>query len=153
MRVLVVVNRSAGTADDGALAAVLEVLRDGADVEVAATAGIAELERVVAGRGDRRPVVVGGDGSVHAAVAALDRAGGLDPARPIGLVPLGTGNDLARSGCRWSPRRPRGRSCPGCRGRWTCCATTRAGSSSTPCTPVWGRRRGCGPSGSRTCWA
>jgi len=42
-------------------------------------------------------VVVGGDGSVHAAVAALDRLGALDPADPIGIVSLGTGNDLARA--------------------------------------------------------
>jgi diacylglycerol kinase family enzyme len=97
MRLLVLVNRSAGTADGDALATVLDVLRDGADAEVAATADLAQLDRAVAGRGDRRPVVAGGDGSVHAAVRALDRAGGLDPARTLGIVPLGTGNDLARA--------------------------------------------------------
>jgi diacylglycerol kinase family enzyme len=97
MRLLVVVNRSAGTADGDALARALEVLGNGAGTAVAATDGIAELDRVVAGRGDRRLVVVGGDGSVHATVAALDRCGGLDPERPLGIVPLGTGNDLARA--------------------------------------------------------
>ena len=40
-------------------------------------------------------VVCGGDGSVHAVVAALHRAGAAGP--PVGLIPLGTGNDLARA--------------------------------------------------------
>ncbi|MGY1672225.1 diacylglycerol/lipid kinase family protein [Geodermatophilus sp. SYSU D00710] len=95
MDLLVVANRSAGSADEERLARALEVLRAGADVEVAATADAADLDRVVAGRAGRRLVVAGGDGSVHAVVAALDRAGALDPADPLGIVPLGTGNDLA----------------------------------------------------------
>jgi diacylglycerol kinase family enzyme len=49
----------------------------------------------VRARGDRRLVVIGGDGSVHAAVRALDRAGALDPGEPVGIVPRGTGNDFA----------------------------------------------------------
>ncbi|MGY1735993.1 diacylglycerol/lipid kinase family protein [Geodermatophilus sp. SYSU D00684] len=93
MRLLLVVNGSAGSADG--LDPALEVLRAGADVEVAATADAGDLDRVLAGRDGRRPVVAGGDGSVHAVVAALDRAGALDPADPLGVVPLGTGNDLA----------------------------------------------------------
>ncbi|MGY1686732.1 diacylglycerol/lipid kinase family protein [Geodermatophilus sp. SYSU D00867] len=93
MRLLLVVNGSAGSAD--ALDPALEVLRAGADVEVAATADAGDLDRVLAGRDGRRLVVAGGDGSVHAVVAALDRAGALDPADPLGVVPLGTGNDLA----------------------------------------------------------
>ncbi|MGY1691463.1 diacylglycerol/lipid kinase family protein [Geodermatophilus sp. SYSU D01105] len=96
-QLLVVVNRSAGTADDDAVAAAVAELRRHAEVEVAATGDEAELDAAVAARGERRPVVVGGDGSVHAVVRALDRAGQLDPAEPIGLVPLGTGNDLARA--------------------------------------------------------
>ena len=95
MALLVVVNRSAGTADDEALDTALDVLRGGTDVEVAATADAGELDRVLAGLDGRRPVVAGGDGSLHAAVAALDRAGALD--RPLGVLPLGTGNDLARA--------------------------------------------------------
>ncbi len=99
MRVLLVVNRGAGSADDDRLGRALEVLRAGADVEVAATADAGDLDRVVAGRAGRRLVVAGGDGSVTAVVAALERAGALDPADPlgnvVGIVPLGTGNDLA----------------------------------------------------------
>ncbi|MGY1792587.1 diacylglycerol/lipid kinase family protein [Geodermatophilus sp. SYSU D00525] len=93
MRVLLVVNGSAGSADG--LDPALDVLRAGADVEVAATADAGDLSRVLAGRDGRRLVVAGGDGSVHAVVAALDHAGALDPADPLGVVPLGTGNDLA----------------------------------------------------------
>ncbi|MFD2091112.1 diacylglycerol/lipid kinase family protein [Blastococcus deserti] len=92
---LVVVNRAAGTTDDDSVAAALKALRAGADVRVAATAGADELMEAVATRGDRRVVVVGGDGSVHAAVRALDRVGALATEEPVGIIPRGTGNDLA----------------------------------------------------------
>lgn len=90
-------NRGAGTADDDAVETALGVLRAAADVAVAATADAAELDEAVAGLGDRRLVIVGGDGSVHAAIGALDRAGRLDPAEPVGILPRGTGNDLAQA--------------------------------------------------------
>jgi diacylglycerol kinase family enzyme len=41
-------------------------------------------------------VIFGGDGSLHALVAALDDRGELAN-RPAGLIPLGTGNDFART--------------------------------------------------------
>ncbi len=87
------VNRGAGSAGEERLARALEVLRRGAGVEVAVTGSPSELDDVVAARGTRRLVVAGGDGSVSAVVAALDRAGDLGD--PLGVVPLGTGNDLA----------------------------------------------------------
>ncbi|SHG27602.1 Diacylglycerol kinase family enzyme [Geodermatophilus nigrescens] len=87
------VNRGAGSAGEERLARALEVLRGGAGVEVAVTGSPGELDDVVAARGTRRLVVAGGDGSVSAVVAALDRAGDLGD--PLGIVPLGTGNDLA----------------------------------------------------------
>jgi diacylglycerol kinase family enzyme len=96
-RLLAVVNGTAGTADDESVRAALDELRTGADVEVAATTDERELEAALAGRGDRRVVVLGGDGSVHAAVATLDRLGALGAAEPVGIVPRGTGNDLART--------------------------------------------------------
>ena len=96
-QLLVVVNRAAGTTDEESVASALTALRAGADVEVTATADAAELRRAVEGRGDRRLVVLGGDGSVHAAVTALDAAGGLDPEESVGIIPLGTGNDLAQA--------------------------------------------------------
>jgi diacylglycerol kinase family enzyme len=97
MGLLVLLNRAAGTADDEAVQAVLAELRTGADVEVAVTGDEDELREALAGRGERRPVVVGGDGSAHAAVCALDRLGALDAAEPLGLVARGTGHDRARA--------------------------------------------------------
>ena len=96
-QLLVVLNRDAGTADDDAVEAALTELRTGADVAVTATVDQAELADAVVHRGGRRLVVLGGDGSVHAALRALDRAESLDPAEPVGIIPRGTGNDLARA--------------------------------------------------------
>ena len=93
---LVVVNGAAGSAQDEPVEAALAVLRAGADVEVAATASADDLDDVVARLDGRSPVVVGGDGSLHAVAAALDRAGVLGAA-PVGLIGCGTGNDLARA--------------------------------------------------------
>jgi diacylglycerol kinase family enzyme len=104
MRLLVLVNGAAGTTDDDSVEAAVAALRRGAEVTVAATTDEGELRAAVADLGDRRPVVIGGDGSVHAAVDALDRAGLLDPALPVGIIPRGTGNDLA--GTLGLPRDP-----------------------------------------------
>ncbi len=93
---LVVVNGAAGSAEDEPVEAALAVLRRGTDVEVAATSSSDELDDVVRGLAGRRPVVLGGDGSLHAVAAALDRAGVLG-AEPVGLIACGTGNDLART--------------------------------------------------------
>ncbi len=95
-RLLVVVNAAAGSADDEPVEAALAVLRSGAEVTVAATRSAEDLDEVVAGLDGRWPVVVGGDGSLHAVVGALDRAGRL-PDVPVGLIACGTGNDLARA--------------------------------------------------------
>jgi diacylglycerol kinase family enzyme len=96
-RLLVVANGAAGTTDDDSVETAVAVLRTGAEVTLAETAGREELLAAVTGRDGRRLVIVGGDGSVHAAVHALDRAGALDPAEPVGIIPRGTGNDLART--------------------------------------------------------
>ena len=96
-QLLAVVNRAAGDMDDDSVESALTALREGADVTVAATAGADELLQAVRGRGDRRLVVIGGDGSVHAAITALDAAGGLHADDPVGIIPRGTGNDLARA--------------------------------------------------------
>jgi diacylglycerol kinase family enzyme len=102
---LVVTNAAAGGAQDDAVQAALAVLHSGARVRVAATAEAAEVEAVLASRAPGEGVVVvGGDGSVHAVVNALDRLGRLSPDDPVGLVPLGTGNDLAR--CLGLPLEP-----------------------------------------------
>lgn len=92
---LVITNAAAGSAHEEAVDAAVRTLSAHADVEVAATTSPEDCDAAVARRGGRRVVVCGGDGSVHVIVTALHRAGDLDDA--IGLVPLGTGNDLARA--------------------------------------------------------
>ena len=61
----------------------------------AATSQPGELDSVLHRAGSRRIVVAGGDGSMHAVIAALYRRHDLK-APCIGLLPLGTGNDFAR---------------------------------------------------------
>jgi len=93
----VVTNAAAGSTDDDRVAAAISVLEAAADVRVEQCAEPGDLDRVLDGREGRTVVLVGGDGSVHTAVAALRRRGELSPDQPLGLVPLGTGNDLART--------------------------------------------------------
>lgn len=90
-----ITNREAGSVDDGPLDAALAELRTGASVEVAATSNPGELDGVLHRAGSRRIVVAGGDGSLHAVIAALYRRNELSTA-VLGLLPLGTGNDFAR---------------------------------------------------------
>jgi diacylglycerol kinase (ATP) len=92
---LVITNSEAGTADEENLARALEVLRARASVEVVGTSNPGELDGALTRAGSRRIVVAGGDGSLHAVVAALHRRH--DLARTtLALLPLGTGNDFAR---------------------------------------------------------
>jgi YegS/Rv2252/BmrU family lipid kinase len=92
---LVITNRDAGTGDQASLDEALTVLRGRASVEVAATANPGELDGVLHRAASRRIVVAGGDGSMHAVVAALHRRNELKD-KVLGLIPLGTGNDFAR---------------------------------------------------------
>jgi diacylglycerol kinase (ATP) len=92
---LLITNATAGSADEGQLDAALAVLRAATDVEVAITTNPGELDGVLHRRGGRRIVVAGGDGSLHAVVAALHKRNELADT-VVGLVPLGTGNDFAR---------------------------------------------------------
>jgi diacylglycerol kinase (ATP) len=92
---LLITNPDAGSADEERLERALEVLRASADVEVTHTGNPGELDSVLHRRGGRHIVVAGGDGSLHAVVAALHRRHELADA-VVGLVPLGTGNDFAR---------------------------------------------------------
>ncbi len=92
---LLITNSEAGSADEGRLEEALAVLRAATDVEVVTTANPGELDSVLHRRGGRRVVVAGGDGSLHAVIAALHRRHELADT-VVGLVPLGTGNDFAR---------------------------------------------------------
>ena len=92
---LLITNKDAGSTDTEDLEKALVVLREATDVEVSATANPGELDGVLHRRGSRRVVVAGGDGSLHAVVAALHRRNELGNI-VLGLIPLGTGNDFAR---------------------------------------------------------
>ena len=70
---LLITNADAGGAHDDALEVALGVLREDADVEVATTSNPGELDGVLHRAGSRSIVVAGGDGSMHAVVAALHR--------------------------------------------------------------------------------
>jgi YegS/Rv2252/BmrU family lipid kinase len=93
---LVVTNAAAGSHDEDRVEEALEVLRAGADVRHEECADPADWDRLLDLRAGRTVVVVGGDGSLHTAVSAAWRRGQLASVR-FGLVPLGTGNDFARS--------------------------------------------------------
>ncbi len=93
---LVITNRDAGSADEESLDLALGVLREQASTEVQATGNPGELDGVLHRAGSRRIVVAGGDGSLHAVIAALHRRNEL-AGRVLGLLPLGTGNDFART--------------------------------------------------------
>jgi diacylglycerol kinase family enzyme len=91
-----VVNGRAGSVDEDAVAAVRERLAaHGAAVDVVATEQADDVGAVVRDlpRGWAL-VACGGDGSLHVVVQQLYAHGRGDV--PLGLVPLGTGNDLAR---------------------------------------------------------
>jgi YegS/Rv2252/BmrU family lipid kinase len=92
---LVITNDGAGTSDEQNLERALAVLRERASVEVQATSNPGELDGVLHRAGSRRIVVAGGDGSLHAVVAALYRRNDLG-GTTLALLPLGTGNDFAR---------------------------------------------------------
>ena len=77
------------------LARLLE--RAGVD-EVLATSGPGDAARLAQGAvtaGARTLIVAGGDGTLHEVVNGLAKRSGTGPAPRLGLVPLGTGNDLA----------------------------------------------------------
>ena len=92
-----VTNASAGTADEVSIDAAVTVLRGGADVRVEQCADPGDLAALLDDRDGRQVVLAGGDGSVHLLAATLHGRGELSADDPVGLLPLGTGNDLARS--------------------------------------------------------
>ncbi|HSS67018.1 MAG TPA: YegS/Rv2252/BmrU family lipid kinase [Nocardioidaceae bacterium] len=94
---LLIANKAAGSSDQASIQAAVERLEhEGVGLEVAATEDPADLDVALDRRGTRDVIVVGGDGSLHAVVAALAGRQELDQLT-LGLIPLGTGNDFARS--------------------------------------------------------
>lgn len=87
-------NVSAGSAEQEQVEAAGAVLRTHGPVELARSDDAEDVDRILDGLGERRLVVAGGDGSIHLVVQRLHDRGELDT--DLALVPLGTGNDLAR---------------------------------------------------------
>lgn len=93
---LIIANEAAGSAEREAVAAAVGVLGEGGPTELARSGDAADLNRILDQRAGRNVIVAGGDGSLHAVVAVLRERGEL-AACTLGLLPLGTGNDFARS--------------------------------------------------------
>jgi diacylglycerol kinase (ATP) len=93
---LVITNSDAGSGDEESLQKALQVLRSHTSVEVQATSNPGELNSALHRAGSRRIIVAGGDGSLHAVVTTLYRRNDLKNA-VLGILPLGTGNDFART--------------------------------------------------------
>lgn len=96
-RLLVVTNVSAGGTQRVETALAVLDAAAGVDVAVATCTEPGDLDRALDGLDGRTLVVAGGDGSVHTTVATLRRRGELQGVGPLGLLPMGTGNDLART--------------------------------------------------------
>jgi len=91
---LLVANPDAGGTDEGVVAEVRARL-EAAGTPVRSVAGDDdELDTLLRDADGDCVVAVGGDGSIHRVAARLHAVGRLD--LDVGLVPLGTGNDLAR---------------------------------------------------------
>jgi diacylglycerol kinase family enzyme len=93
---LLLTNAGAGSADREGIDAAVRVLRAGGPVEVVVLDDDPTLDEALDRRGGRRLVVAGGDGTLHRVVSTLHRRGELGEV-DIGLIPLGTGNDFART--------------------------------------------------------
>jgi YegS/Rv2252/BmrU family lipid kinase len=96
---LVIVNAKAGTTDQESVRRAVSALRaEGRnEVTLRECADLADLNRALdQHRADQPVIAAGGDGSIHRLVNTLSARGEL-AARIIGLLPLGTGNDLARN--------------------------------------------------------
>lgn len=93
--ILLITNADAGSNESSALDAAVTALRARCRVDVVSTHDADDLDEALAKRAGRDLVIAGGDGSLHATVAALCARGELDQPT-IGLIPLGTGNDFAR---------------------------------------------------------
>ncbi len=96
MTSLLVTNAGAGSADRERINAVARILEASGSVEIVILDNATGLDQVLDRRGGRRLIVAGGDGTLHRVVTALQCRGELSDAE-LGLIPLGTGKDFARS--------------------------------------------------------
>lgn len=94
MSFVLLANVEAGSAEDDEVDAARTVIGGHGPVELLRTGDVDDLDRVLDGLDGRRLIVAGGDGSMHLVLQRLHDRDRLDA--DLGLVPLGTGNDLAR---------------------------------------------------------
>lgn len=96
--VLVLVNPSAGSSEERRVEKLCRALEGScpSGIDVQGPASDEEYAETIAGAVGRDVVVVGGDGSVHRLLQGLLDQQLLDRVGAVGVVPLGTGNDLAR---------------------------------------------------------
>lgn len=93
---LLLASARAGSMDDEAVEVARAALAEAGDCEMVSTTTPEELDAALDGVQRRRVVVAGGDGSLHLVVQHLHRRSELTDV-DLGLIPLGTGNDLARA--------------------------------------------------------
>jgi len=93
--IVAICNPAAGGVGNGAFTAALDVLRSGAEVAVVTLDHPSQLGEVMSRYGGHKPVVIGGDGSLHTVIQFLYHRRLLDTVT-LGLIPMGTGNDFAR---------------------------------------------------------
>lgn len=91
---VVAANAAAGSSERETIRQVAGRLAEAAPTSLAWTDGDDEFDAVVHGLDGRLLVLAGGDGTFHFALNRLARTGHLDV--PVGIIPAGTGNDLAR---------------------------------------------------------
>jgi diacylglycerol kinase family enzyme len=91
---LVLANQAAGSADPDRLFRATRPLAAAGPTEVRLLQDEDDLARALSDLGERTAVIAGGDGTVHRVIAGLQSSEAVD--RPVGILPLGTANDLAR---------------------------------------------------------
>lgn len=92
---LVIARRSPAARRRKGVEAAVDVLRGRGPTDFRWTDDLEQVGHIVGEAGDRRLVVVGGDGALHAVLNLLDSQH--LPTTEIAVVPAGTGNDLARA--------------------------------------------------------
>jgi diacylglycerol kinase (ATP) len=94
VRIALVANPASGSADEARLESVVEILRSHGDLEIIQPESAEETALLLASSDAELVIVSGGDGTLNLAVNALrERISEVT----LGLVPSGTGNDLART--------------------------------------------------------
>lgn len=104
-QLLVLLDPVARRTDGESVRIARDVLSGGADVKVALPESPSELDRVLAHRGRRRPVVIGSDLALQRVLQALHRQRELG-SDPVGMVPVGRPETVATGRSLGVPAQP-----------------------------------------------